>query len=52
MIKIFGDEAKGIVNGQIFKARLDSVEGRDIVILEPVIRYDGDGDAIYEVRYD
>ena len=37
MIKVFGDEAKNISSGQIFIARLDSVEGRDIAILEPVI---------------
>ena len=37
MIKVFGEEAKKIEVGQIFIARLDSVEGRDIVILEPVI---------------
>ena len=35
MIKIFGEEAKKIQAGQIFKARLDSVEGGDIAILEP-----------------
>ena len=35
---MFGEEAKKIQSGQIFKARLDSVEGRDIAILEPIDR--------------
>ena len=50
-IKVFGEKAKQIENGQIFKARLDSVEGRDIVILEPVVKYDRDGCPSYEVCY-
>lgn len=50
MIKIFGEEAKKIEPGQIFKARLDSVDGRDIVVLEPVIKYDNDNCPYYEVR--
>ena len=32
-IKVFGEEAKKIEEGQIFKARLDSVEGVEIIIL-------------------
>ena len=52
MIKIFGEKVKEIEEGQIFKARLDSVEGRDIAILEPVINIDKDGCPSYEVRYD
>jgi hypothetical protein len=51
-IKVFGETAKEIQSGQIFKARLDSVEGRDIAILEPVILIDRDGCPSYEVRYD
>ena len=52
MIKVFGEKAKDIESGQIFRARLDSVEGRDVVILEPVILIDRDGCPSYEVRYD
>ena len=52
MIKVFGEEVKKIQAGQIFIARLDSVEGRDIAILEPVINIDKDGCPSYEVRYE
>ena len=52
MIKVFGDKAKKIQSGQIFIARLDSVEGRDIAILEPSILIDKDGVPSYEVRYE
>lgn len=52
MIKVFGEKAKEIENGQVFIARLDSVEGRDIVILEPVVNYDKDGCPSFEVRYE
>jgi hypothetical protein len=52
MIKVFGEEAKKIEEGQIFKARLDSVEGRDVIILEPVFTITKDGDIEYEVRYE
>ena len=52
MIKVFGEEAKKIESGQVFIARLDSVEGRDIAILEPVIIIDKDGCPSYEVRYE
>ena len=51
MIKIFGEEAKKIEEGQIFIARLDSVEGRDIAILEPSVIYDKDNCPSFEVRY-
>lgn len=34
-IKVFGEDAREIKEGQIFIARKDSVEGRDIAILEP-----------------
>lgn len=51
-IKVFGEKAKEIQEGQIFRAIKDSVEGRDIVILEPVVNYDKDGCPNYEVRYE
>ena len=51
-IKVFGDEAKAIEEGQIFKAIVTSVEGRTVVILEPVITFDKDSCPSYEVRYD
>ena len=51
-IKVFGNEVKEIENGQIFIARLDSVEGRDMAILEPAVKIDKDGCPSYEVRYD
>lgn len=51
-IKVFGEEAKNIEEGQIFKAIKTSVEGRDVVILEPIISIDSDGCPSYEVRYE
>ena len=33
-IKVFGDEAKAINEDDLFLARVDSVEGRRVVILE------------------
>lgn len=51
-IKVFGDKAQEIEEGQIFKAIKTSVEGRDVVILEPVINYTKDGDMEYEIRYE
>lgn len=51
-IKVFGKDAQEIETGQIFKARKDSVEGRDIAILEPVFRVTRDGEIVFEVRYD
>lgn len=51
-IKVFGEEARNIEEGQIFKAIKTSVEGRDVVILTPVINIDRDGCPSFEVRYD
>ena len=51
-IKVFGEDAREIETGQIFKARKDSVEGRDIAILEPVFRITREGEIIFEVRYE
>ncbi|UVF62313.1 hypothetical protein [Nitrososphaeria virus YSH_462411] len=48
-IKVFGNDAKQIEEGQIFIARKDSVEGRDVVILEPKVIYDKDSCPSYEV---
>lgn len=41
-IKVFGDKAKGIVQGQQYIATKYSVEGRDVVELRPIegIYYD------------
>lgn len=33
-LKIYGKEAKQIKEGQIFIAKIDSVEGRTVIILE------------------
>lgn len=33
-LKIYGEDAKKIKEGQIFTAKIDSVEGRTVVILE------------------
>jgi hypothetical protein len=49
-IKVFGDQADAIEEGQIFKAIVTSVEGRTVVILEPVITFDKDGCPSYEVK--
>lgn len=49
-IKVFGNTAKEIESGQIFRAIKDSVEGRDVVILEPVILFDKDGCPSYKVE--
>ena len=49
-ISVFGENAKEIEEGQIFKAIKYSVEGRDCVKLIPVVNYDKDGCPSYEVR--
>lgn len=49
-IKVFGEQADSIQEGQIFKAIKTSVEGRSVVILEPVITFDKDSCPSYEVR--
>jgi hypothetical protein len=49
-IKVFGEEARKIEEGQIFRAVKSSVEGRDVVILEPIINIDKYGCPSYEVR--
>ncbi len=33
-IKVYGEEAKKMKEGMLFKVTMDSVEGRDIAILE------------------
>jgi len=35
-IKVFGQEAKEIKDGELFVASKDSIEGRDITILTPI----------------
>ena len=50
-IKVFGEKAKEIEEGQVFIAKVSSVEGRDVIILEPAVNYDKDGCPNYEVRY-
>ena len=49
-ISVFGEQAREIEEGQVFIARKDSIEGRDIVILEPKINIDKDGCVSYEVK--
>lgn len=51
-IKVFGEKAKEIEEGQVFIAKISSVEGRDVIILEPAVNYDKDGCPNYEVRYE
>lgn len=51
-IKVFGEEARNIEEGQIFKAVKTSVEGRDVVTLVPSIIIDRDGCENIEVRYE
>lgn len=51
-ISVFGENAKEIEEGQIFKAIKYSVEGRDCVKLLPVYTITSEGEIIYEVRYD
>lgn len=51
-ICVFGEKAKNIQEGQIFKAVKYSVEGRDCVRLDPVIIIDKDGVPYPEVRYE
>ena len=51
-IKVFGDKAREIEDGQLFRAIKSSVEGHDVVILEPIITIDRDGCPSYEVRYE
>ena len=50
-IKVFGEKAKEIEEGQIFIAKVSSVEGRDVVTLEPAVTIDADGCPSFEVRY-
>lgn len=50
IINLRKKQAKEIEEGQIFIARLDSVEGMDKVVLVPVVKYDKDGCPSYEVR--
>lgn len=49
-ISVFGEKAKEIEEGQIFRAIKYSVEGRDCVKLEPVILIDKDGCPYKEIR--
>ncbi len=52
MIKVFGEKARKIEEGQIFIAKVTSIEGRDVVVLEPAVLIDRDGCPSYEVRYE
>ena len=51
-IKVFGDKAREIEDGQLFRAIKSSVEGHDVVILEPCVTIDRDGCPSYEVKYE
>lgn len=50
-IKVFGEKAREIESGQVFIAKVKSIEGRDVVVLEPSILVDRDGCPSFEVRY-
>lgn len=51
-ISVFGEDARNIEEGQIFRAvKVDIIQG-DKVILVPIVKYDKDGCPSYEVRYD
>ncbi len=50
-IKIYGEQAREIENGQVFIAKVTSIEGRDVVVLEPSINIDRDYCPSFEVRY-
>ena len=49
-ISVFGENAREIEEGQVFKAIKYSVEGRDCVKLIPIVKYDKDGCPYNEVR--
>ena len=51
-ISIFGEKAREIQEGQIFKARIVNTEQGDKVVLDPVIFYDKDGGMEYEIRHE
>lgn len=51
-IKVFGDKAKEIEDGQMFYAVKTSVEGRDVVIFEPIVTIDIDGCPMYAIKND
>ncbi len=40
-IKLYDDKAKELKDGQLFRIRKDSIEGRDVVILEPITLSNG-----------
>ena len=49
-ISVFGEQAREIEEGQIFRARIINIDMGDKVILEPVFSIDRDGCCSYEVR--
>lgn len=40
-IKIYGEQAKAIKEGQTFTAKITSVEGRTVVVLENTVQTNG-----------
>lgn len=51
-ISVFGEEARNIQEGQIFKAVKVPIDMEDKVILVPVYTIDSDGVPSYEVRFE
>lgn len=51
-IKVFGDKAREIEEGQVFIARHVSSEQGDKVELVPALIYHSDGDITPEIRFD
>lgn len=53
-IKVFGEKAKEMEDGQLFRVIKYSTEGRDVVELEPVYQINRDGETlpVFEVKYD
>ena len=51
-ISVFGEDARNIEEGQIFRAvKFDITQG-DKVVLVPVVEYDKDGCPSYKVMYE
>lgn len=49
-ISVYGEEARNIEEGQIFRAVKVNLDMGDKVILQPVFTITKDGDIEYEVR--
>ena len=51
-ISVFGEDARNIEEGQIFRAVKVNITQGDKVVLVPVVKYDSDSCPYFEVRYD